>query len=62
MSQSLLVLIAEDSVIYNPHRALSRTSRLMPVIRAQIMPDVSHALVMKQADPVNARRTVYIEE
>jgi pimeloyl-ACP methyl ester carboxylesterase len=57
----LLLLIGENSVIYNPHRALSRASRLMPGIRAQVIPDASHALLMEQADLVNAHLSAFFE-
>ncbi len=57
----LLLLIGEDSVIYSPHRALLRACRLMPGIRAQIIPSASHALLMEQADLVNARLSAFFE-
>jgi hypothetical protein len=43
-SSSSELLIAGRSVIYNPNRALRRTTRLMPNFEAEIIPDASHAL------------------
>ncbi len=57
----LLLLIGENSVTYSPHRVLSRASRLIPGIRAQIIPNASHGLLMEQADLVNARLCAFFE-
>jgi pimeloyl-ACP methyl ester carboxylesterase len=49
----VLLLIGEQSVIYNPRSALQRATRLIPNIKAEIISGASHGLNMEQAEFVN---------
>ena len=50
-----LLLIGGQSVIYDPKRAYQRATRLIPNIKAEIIPDASHALNAEKSEYVNAR-------
>jgi pimeloyl-ACP methyl ester carboxylesterase len=50
-----LLLLGEEEIIYNPHAALDRASRLIPNIQAEIVPNVGHGLSLEQPELVNAR-------
>jgi pimeloyl-ACP methyl ester carboxylesterase len=50
----VLVLIGERSLIYNPERACERAARLIPGVKAEILPGASHALIAEKAEMVNA--------
>jgi pimeloyl-ACP methyl ester carboxylesterase len=51
----VLALIGGHSVIYNPQRACQRARRLIPNIRAEIIPGASHSLNAEKAGLVNSR-------
>jgi pimeloyl-ACP methyl ester carboxylesterase len=50
-----LLLIGGRSVIYAPRRVYRRATRLIPDIRAEIIPDASHALNDEKSEIVNER-------
>jgi pimeloyl-ACP methyl ester carboxylesterase len=49
----MMLLIGEQSVIYNPQRVYQRARQLIPNIQAEIIPDASHALNAQAAQLVN---------
>jgi pimeloyl-ACP methyl ester carboxylesterase len=50
-----LLLIGEREVIYNPAKAIQRARRLIPNVRAEIVPATGHALNIEQVEMVNGR-------
>lgn len=48
-----LLLVGENEVIYNPHKALKRAKALIPHLEHQMIPNANHLLFMEQADLVN---------
>jgi len=50
-----LLLIGAGEKIYNPKKALDRAQRLMPNLKAEIIPDVGHTLNMEQPEIINSR-------
>ena len=48
-----LLIVGGKSVIYDPERIVERASRLIPNIKAEIIPDASHAVNAEKADEVN---------
>lgn len=53
VNMPVLLLIGEQSVIYNPKSVLKRAKQLLPNIEAEIIPRSSHGLNMEQAELVN---------
>jgi pimeloyl-ACP methyl ester carboxylesterase len=51
----IMLLIGEQSVIYNPQRVHMRATKLIRHIHAEIIPNASHALNAQAADLVNER-------
>jgi pimeloyl-ACP methyl ester carboxylesterase len=51
----MLLLVGGRSVIYNPERAYRRAIRLVPDLKAEIIPEASHALTVEKSETVNAR-------
>ena len=49
----ILLLVGENSVIYDPHRVYRRARELIPHVKAQIVPNASHALNAESAEYVN---------
>lgn len=56
-----LLLIGNHEVIYDPNQALNRAVRLIPGIRAELIPDAGHLLIMEQAETVNRRVVEFLE-
>jgi len=63
MSLSLptMLLIGEREVIYDPRAALERAVKLIPGIRAELIPNAGHLLNMEQADLINQRMMEFLE-
>jgi pimeloyl-ACP methyl ester carboxylesterase len=57
----VLLLIGARSIIYNPQRVYRRATQLIPRIRAQIIPDASHALLSEKSDVVNAEMVQFFQ-
>jgi pimeloyl-ACP methyl ester carboxylesterase len=62
ITSSVLLLVGEKSVIYNPEQVVSRARKNIPRIRAEMLPNASHALNMEQADAVNLRLRTFLAE
>jgi pimeloyl-ACP methyl ester carboxylesterase len=50
-----LLLIGAGEKIYNPKKALERAERLIPNLRAEIIPNVGHTLNMEKPEIINSR-------
>jgi pimeloyl-ACP methyl ester carboxylesterase len=50
-----LLLIGDGDKIYNPQKAIKRAQHWMPGLRAEIIPDAGHLLIMDRPDIINAR-------
>lgn len=50
-----LLLIGAGEKIYNPRKAIERAQRWMPDLRAEIIPNAGHLLIMDQPEIINAR-------
>ena len=50
-----LLLIGSEDKIYNPRKAIERAQRWMPDLRAEVIPDAGHLLIMDRPDIINAR-------
>ena len=50
-----LLLIGEKDKIYNPRKALERAQKLMPDLKADIIPGAGHLLIMDQPEIINTR-------
>ncbi|UCF94285.1 MAG: alpha/beta hydrolase, partial [Desulfobacterales bacterium] len=50
-----LLLIGAGEKIHNPQKAIERAQRWMPALRAEIIPNAGHLLIMDQPDIINAR-------
>ena len=50
-----LLLIGAGEKIYNPKKAIERAQRLMPNLKAEILPEVGHILIMDQPEIINSR-------
>jgi pimeloyl-ACP methyl ester carboxylesterase len=56
-----LVLLAQRSVLLHARTALARVERLIPGVRAEIVPDADHGLPLEYPELVNARILRFIE-
>ena len=50
-----LLLIGAGDKIYNPQKAIERAQTWMPHLRAEIIPNAGHLLIMDQPEIINAR-------
>ena len=50
-----LLLIGDGDKIYNPQKAIKRAQHWMPGLRAEIIPNAGHLLIMDRPDIINAR-------
>jgi pimeloyl-ACP methyl ester carboxylesterase len=50
-----LLLIGENSVIYNPERVYHRAKQLIPDIKAEIISNTGHSLLAEKSEIVNSR-------
>ena len=57
-----LLLIGRQEVIYNPAAAVERAKRLMPSIRAELVPEASHDMTMSKAKIVNQKILEFLRE
>lgn len=57
-----LLLIGCEEALYDPQAAVDRATRLMPDIRAELIPDANHLLPMEQPAAVDARILAFLEE
>jgi pimeloyl-ACP methyl ester carboxylesterase len=48
-----LLLMGEDEVIYNPHKAVKRAKQIIPHMEQQMISNASHCLFMEQPELVN---------
>lgn len=53
LSVPTMLLVGEQEVIYNGQKAVDRAKRLIPNIKAELIPQSSHCLTMEKADEVN---------
>jgi pimeloyl-ACP methyl ester carboxylesterase len=53
LSVPTMLLVGEHEVIYNGQKAVDRAKRLIPNIKAELVPQSSHCLTMEKADEVN---------
>jgi pimeloyl-ACP methyl ester carboxylesterase len=51
----VLLIVGQQSVIYNPQRVIERAKQLIPQVQAEVISDASHGLKYEQADLVNSR-------
>ncbi len=51
----VLLLLGDQEIICNPHKALNRAKRLFPHLDAEIIPGVGHGLSQEQPAYVNSR-------
>lgn len=57
-----LLLIGEKEVIFSAPKAIDRAKRLMPDIKAEMIPEASHLLSMDQPEMVDARILKFLKE
>ncbi len=62
MQSPTLLLIGEHSVIYDPERVYRRASRLIPTIKAEIIPNAAHSLHAEESEIVNSRIIQFCQE
>ncbi|HLN64610.1 MAG TPA: alpha/beta hydrolase [Symbiobacteriaceae bacterium] len=55
-----LLLLGEHEVIYDPKQALDRATRLIPSLRAELIPGAGHVLIMEQPEIVNGLITDFL--
>ncbi len=53
LSQPTLLLVGESEVIYEGRKAVDRAKRLIPNIKAELIPQTSHCLTMENAERIN---------
>jgi pimeloyl-ACP methyl ester carboxylesterase len=51
----MLLLIGEHEVIYNPQRAIQRATRMVPNLKAEIIPNANHNAQVTAPDMVNKK-------
>jgi pimeloyl-ACP methyl ester carboxylesterase len=56
-----LLLVGDHEVLYDPTSALDRAVRLIPGIRAELIADAGHLLIMEQPEIVNGRMVEFLE-
>jgi pimeloyl-ACP methyl ester carboxylesterase len=56
----VLLLIGDHEVIYKPERAIERATRLVPNLRAEIIPNANHIAEYTAADVVNEKVLEYL--
>jgi pimeloyl-ACP methyl ester carboxylesterase len=57
-----LLLIGREESLYDPQAAVDRATRLMPDVRAELIPDASHLLPTEQPEAVDARISAFLGE
>jgi pimeloyl-ACP methyl ester carboxylesterase len=57
-----LLLIGTAEKIYSPGKAIERAQRWMPHLRAKIIPNAGHLLIMDRPDIINARILKFLSE
>ncbi len=55
ITPSVLLLLGEHEMCFNPHAALDRAKALMPNLKAELINGVGHALTMEEPEATNAR-------
>jgi pimeloyl-ACP methyl ester carboxylesterase len=55
IDHSALLLIGAGDKIYNPQKAIQRAQRWVPNLRAEIIPNAGHLLIMDQPEYINTR-------
>jgi pimeloyl-ACP methyl ester carboxylesterase len=58
----ILLLIGDHEVIYKPERAIQRATRLVPRLKAEIVPNANHIAEYTAADFVNAKILEFFRE
>lgn len=56
------LIVGQESVIYDPTKAVSRAAQLMPRVSTEVVPHASHGLIYEQADLVNSSLLSFLEE
>jgi pimeloyl-ACP methyl ester carboxylesterase len=62
VSRPTLLLLGEECVIYNFRCVMKRAKRLIPDIKAEIIPEASHSLNMEQAELVNQKIVEFLND
>jgi pimeloyl-ACP methyl ester carboxylesterase len=57
-----LLLIGREEALYAPQAAVDRAMRLMPDVRAELIPDANHLLPMEQPEAVDTRILAFLEK
>jgi len=57
-----LLLVGEQSVIYDPARVLRRAAALIPAVTGELVSGASHGLNYEQANLVNSRVLAFLED
>jgi len=58
----VLLLIGDHEVIYRPEDAIQRATRLMPNLKAEIIPNANHIAEYTAADTVNEKILAFLAE
>jgi len=58
----ILLLIGDHEVIYRPERAIERATRLVPGLRAEIIPNANHIAEYTACEAVNQRIVEFLSE
>lgn len=56
-----MLLIGEREVLYDPKLAVDRAVKLIPSIRAELVPEAGHLLVLEKPELVNRRMVEFLE-
>lgn len=62
VSAPTLLLIGDREAIYDPRAAVERATRLIPCIRAEIIPNASHFLTFDQPESVDERVLSFLKQ
>ena len=53
---------AYKEALYDPQAAIDRATRLMPDVRAELIPEANHLLPMEQPEAVDTRILAFVGE
>ena len=56
----VLLLVGEEEVVYDPHKAIRRAEQLVPRLKAAMIPGGRHAMSANQAETINTRILEFI--
>jgi pimeloyl-ACP methyl ester carboxylesterase len=57
----ILLLIGDHEVVYKPDRVIQRSTRIVPNLRAEIVPNANHNAQYTNAEAVNAKLLEFLE-